>query len=59
MKKTYITPWMETIEYKPVQLLSGSGVESMVLDDNIDYGGIDIAGDLDAEAEEFVLGLRE
>ncbi len=41
MKKRYITPMMESMEYQPVTLLTGSGV---VGDNGIPFGGIDTEG---------------
>ena len=56
MKKIYITPTMESVEYQPVQLLSGSGV---VGDNGIPFGGIDVDGTLPPGARglENMLGL--
>lgn len=42
-KKEYMTPSIEVVEIKNMQLLAGSGVTS----DGIDYGGIDEEGILD------------
>ena len=41
MKKRYITPTMESMEYQPVMLLTGSGV---VGNNGIPFGGIDVDG---------------
>ncbi|MBR1505069.1 MAG: hypothetical protein IJ614_03055 [Prevotella sp.] len=46
MKKTYIAPMMETVEYEPVQLLTGSGVNA----DGIGFGGVDSEGTMDPSA---------
>lgn len=49
-KKEYIAPTMEQIELRPMQLLSGSGVNSS--DYGIEYGGVDVGGTIDPAAPE-------
>ena len=57
MKKIYMTPMMETMEIKPVVLLTGSGVNA--LDGGIPFGGIDVDGTLPPGVRELqnTLGL--
>lgn len=45
MKKSYITPIMQSMELQPVQLLTGSGVTGSNGFD-IPFGGIDADGTL-------------
>ena len=47
--KEYITPSMEVVEIKNMQLLAGSGVTST----GIDYGGVDENGTIDPQAPDF------
>lgn len=49
-KMEYIAPTMEQIELRPMQLLSGSGVNSS--DYGIEYGGVDVGGTIDPAAPE-------
>jgi len=48
MKKIYMTPEMEIVEVKPIQLLivSGDGVNG----DGMPYGGVDEEGNLEPAA---------
>ena len=41
---------METVEYEPVQLLTGSGVNA----DGIGFGGVDSEGTMDPSAREML-----
>ena len=48
MKKIYMTPDMEIVEVKPIQLLTGSG--EGVNGNGIPYGGVDEEGNMEPGA---------
>jgi hypothetical protein len=56
MKKSYITPAMESMEFQPVELLNASGVSGS---NGITYGGVDLDGTVTPGSRELedVLGL--
>lgn len=51
MKKTYIRPEMIAVQVCGEMMLAASGVKSVNNGVNIDYGGVDEEGALDAEVK--------
>ena len=55
MKKTYMSPSIETLQVRTMGMIAGSGI-AVTLDDttigDLGFGGVDVSGTLDPSAHE-------